>query len=658
MNEYTTITVDMTKVDGTAVSGTLYAELAHVVTLANNDVVYPSKQDFAVTSGAASITLACTETAIKNQNAPYVVSFKPTGGVEKVLGRIVPTASASPLNLSDLLEATSYGTVGTTAPVGTTWYEGTGAPSGTLGVNGDFYLDTLTGDVYKRVSGSWSVVANLRGAAGIASTTTASAYTVGSISATVTVADGTIFVAGANIAITDGTNTVHARVTARTASTVTFTPVTPKPPADAADAVVIAAGATILVAGAQGATGPTAKITTSGSYTQAAGAIAIPVTGSTDAFAVGQYAVVINGANRISGTLTAVGASSLTFQRHATTSPVETADGTVYASGSTIAGAGAMGPTGATGATGDTGPIGPQGPVSHNLVRNCVMAGAVTAAGLANYLSTPGGRAVSLAGTTTPLQLTFAAGYSSGAPVNYTAAVSADVASAWTWASNVGVVYLYIDRDSGTGTLTYGSSTLRPLASRVAPAAPATDQHWFDLNTGLMKRWTGAAWETKQRVFVGTTNVTGGAATAIASYEFNNRVYVRAYKTATQATSAGADTTIDFDAATDDHGDFSLAANTFTAPEDGLYILSAGFLTTTAFAVGDVIRLSIALSGSPDRTLFETRACAAQIQGGTGAITRRLSAGDVISLKIFTTAAETLAGTDDVWFAISRAGAL
>lgn len=102
--EYTTITVDMARVDSTAPNGTLYAELTHVVTLANGDVVYPEKRAFTVTSGAATIQLACTSTAIKNQNAAYVVSFAPTGQPEKVLGRIRPTASASPLDLADLLE--------------------------------------------------------------------------------------------------------------------------------------------------------------------------------------------------------------------------------------------------------------------------------------------------------------------------------------------------------------------------------------------------------------------------------------------------------------------------------------------------------------------------------------------------------------------------
>ena len=103
-NEYTTITIDLTGQGGTGVDGTLYAELYQTVTLANNDTVPPRKYSATVTTGAGSIVLPCTATAIKGTNAPFKVTFIPTGGAEVTLGRIIPTESASAVQLSDLLE--------------------------------------------------------------------------------------------------------------------------------------------------------------------------------------------------------------------------------------------------------------------------------------------------------------------------------------------------------------------------------------------------------------------------------------------------------------------------------------------------------------------------------------------------------------------------
>jgi hypothetical protein len=64
------------------------------------------------------------------------------------------------------------GATGATGPAGAagadgaTWRDGSGAPSNGLGVNGDYYLDTATGDVYKKAAGTYSVVGNIRGATG------------------------------------------------------------------------------------------------------------------------------------------------------------------------------------------------------------------------------------------------------------------------------------------------------------------------------------------------------------------------------------------------------------------------------------------------------------------------------------------------------------
>ncbi len=48
---------------------------------------------------------------------------------------------------------------------GSSWLNGEGEPNGTLGSDGDFYLDTLTYDVYKKSFGAWSAIANFSAAA-------------------------------------------------------------------------------------------------------------------------------------------------------------------------------------------------------------------------------------------------------------------------------------------------------------------------------------------------------------------------------------------------------------------------------------------------------------------------------------------------------------
>jgi hypothetical protein len=48
--------------------------------------------------------------------------------------------------------------------VGVSWYTGTGVPSASLGVDGDLYLDTATGNVYQNTAGVWAVISTVAGA--------------------------------------------------------------------------------------------------------------------------------------------------------------------------------------------------------------------------------------------------------------------------------------------------------------------------------------------------------------------------------------------------------------------------------------------------------------------------------------------------------------
>lgn len=58
------------------------------------------------------------------------------------------------------------GPAGTNASPGSVWRNGSGAPSNALGINGDYYLNTVNGDVYFKASAAYTVVANLKGVPG------------------------------------------------------------------------------------------------------------------------------------------------------------------------------------------------------------------------------------------------------------------------------------------------------------------------------------------------------------------------------------------------------------------------------------------------------------------------------------------------------------
>jgi hypothetical protein len=49
---------------------------------------------------------------------------------------------------------------------GTTWYEGNGTPNVGTGANNDYYLNTASGDVYQKQSGSWTKIGNIQGPKG------------------------------------------------------------------------------------------------------------------------------------------------------------------------------------------------------------------------------------------------------------------------------------------------------------------------------------------------------------------------------------------------------------------------------------------------------------------------------------------------------------
>ncbi|MEI6558285.1 MAG: hypothetical protein WCO00_07730 [Rhodospirillaceae bacterium] len=80
-------------------------------------------------------------------------------GVAGATGSTGPTGAQGP--------AGATGATGPSGAAGSVWHSGSGAPSVATGVNGDWYLNIATGDVYTRAAGAWgSAAGSIRGATG------------------------------------------------------------------------------------------------------------------------------------------------------------------------------------------------------------------------------------------------------------------------------------------------------------------------------------------------------------------------------------------------------------------------------------------------------------------------------------------------------------
>ncbi len=91
-----------------------------------------------------------------------------------------------------------------------------------------------------------------------------------------------------------------------------------------------------------------------------------------------------------------------------------------------------------------------------NSPRQTVLSGGVDVNGFPNYVSTTSGLTCDIAGTTTPVTMSFSGGYDSVGAVDYIGQVTSDVGNAWSGLTANATNYLYVDRDSITGALTYG----------------------------------------------------------------------------------------------------------------------------------------------------------------------------------------------------------
>jgi len=97
----------------------------------------------------------------------------------------------------------------------TIWYSGNGLPLATLGKNSDFYLNNLTGDVYKKVAGLWVYQMTIKGTS---STATSQVFTSTSGQTTYTVTGG--YTVGSIEVYFNGVKLIPSEFTATNGTTV------------------------------------------------------------------------------------------------------------------------------------------------------------------------------------------------------------------------------------------------------------------------------------------------------------------------------------------------------------------------------------------------------------------------------------------------------
>ena len=145
-------------------------------------------------------------------------------------------------------------------------------------------------------------------------------------------------------------------------------------------------------------------------------------------------------------------------------------------------------------------------------VRQTVLSCSVASTGLPNYVSFSGQNISFQNCDTTNLIIAFAAGYDSAGAVDYVSVVSTNTSNVWTISVSNATYYLYADRNTSTGVITYDSvATLIPNYTNSSTISTTTNQHTFNINTMRMSVGiAGPSSSVVQRVFLGECVVSGG----------------------------------------------------------------------------------------------------------------------------------------------------
>lgn len=161
--------------------------------------------------------------------------------------------------------------------------------------------------------------------------------------------------------------------------------------------------------------------------------------------------------------------------------------------------------------------------VNFSSVRQTVQTGPVDTDGFASYIVNNGGLSVITSGLDSDsLFISFGDGIDIKGEKNIVVELDENVT--FTGLADNDVNYLYLEYDTGTETLTPGSTTLAPDYSLGKPSSPTTNQYWYPTDhRSRGEYWDGSAWQPVLRIFIGQATTSAGAVSSVTSYAFQGR---------------------------------------------------------------------------------------------------------------------------------------
>lgn len=154
-------------------------------------------------------------------------------------------------------------------------------------------------------------------------------------------------------------------------------------------------------------------------------------------------------------------------------------------------------------------------------VRQTVLSGPVTSAGLPDFGGSTGSTTVTMTGT-------LVATAANGAVASGATDLAGSITNAsWTGLSTNGTMYLYLTVNAD-GTCTTGSTTLEPAYQQGGTYSTTNGQSTFNIQEMTMKVGNGSSAAQAYRVFVGEVTVAGNVVTAITWYALMGR-YIGAW---------------------------------------------------------------------------------------------------------------------------------